>query len=214
MLFKKTKSTIRDIDNFLDTVDQGILVFKEGVKNYLEEDEESFLKNLEKLYKLESKADTIVLKIQNEFFEHSLIPQFSADVVNLLDHLDDIIDTAKKNLFQFDEEKPDIPKKFNVDFSKLTDVSCAAAEAVISAVRSFFNNPSSIKDTEHRVFYYEKEADILASDLKRKIFETKKITQLSRKIHLRYFTLHIEQISDKAEEAARILSALSIKTKD
>ena len=214
MFFKKTKSTIRDIDSFLDAVDQGILVFKEGVKYYLDDDKDNFSKNLEKLYKLESKADAMVLKIQNEFFEHSLIPQFSADVVKLLDHLDDIIDTAKENLFQYDVEVPDIPKKLNVDFAKLTDISCAAAEAVIPAVRSFFNNPSAIKDNEHRVYFYEKETDVLASDLKRKIFKDSKHLKLSQKIHLRYFTLHIEQISDRAEDAARILSALAIKTKD
>ncbi len=214
MFFKKTKSTIRDIDEFLNTIDQGILVFKEGVKYYLENDDDNFSKNLEKLYKLEAKADTIVLKIRNEFFEHSLIPQYSADVVSLLDHLDDIIDTAKENLFQYDVEVPDIPKKLNSEFSKLTDVSCAAAEAVIPAVRSFFNNPSSIKDNEHRVYFYEKETDVLASDLKRKIFKDTKHLKLSQKIHLRYFTLHIEQISDRAEDAARILSALAIKTKD
>lgn len=214
MFFKKTKATIRDIDEFLETIDQGILVFKGGVKSYLEGDIPTFESHLEKLYKLESKADAIMLKVQNDFFEHSLIPQFSADVVRLLDHLDDIIDTAKENLFQFDVEAPFIPKKLNNDFSKITDISCASAEAVIPAVRSFFNNPSSIKDNEHRVYYYEKETDVLAAELKRKIFHNVKDLKLSQKIHLRYFTLHIEQISDKAESVARILSVLTIKAKD
>ncbi len=214
MFFKKTKSTIKDIDEFLDSVDQGILVFKEGVKSYIDEDQESFGKSLDKIYKLESKADAMVLKIQNEFFEHSLIPQYSADVVRLLDHLDDIIDTAKENLFQYDVEVPYIPEKLTKDFLKLLEVSCAAAEATIPAARAFFNNPPGVKDNEHRVYFYEKEADMLAADLKRKIFKFNKHLKLSQKIHLRYFTLHIEQISDRAEYATRILSQLYIKTKD
>lgn len=214
MLFKKTKSTIRDIDDFLETIDQGILVFKEGVKHYLNDDLTNFSANLDKLHKLESKADSILLKLQNEFIEHSLIPQYSADVIRLLESLDDIIDSAKENLFQFDVEMPFIPKKITIDFSKLTDISCAAAEAVVPAVRSFFNNPSSIKDNEHRVYYYEKETDVIAADLKKKIFRDSKNLKLSQKIHLRYFTLHIEQISDRAEVAARILSVLTIKTKN
>ena len=214
MFFKKTKETIRDIDTFLDTVDSGILVFKEGVKDYLEKDKKNFEKNLEKLENLESEADKMVLKIQNEFFEHSLIPLYSADVVNLLDHLDDLIDTVKESLFQYDVETPDIPKKLIQDFSKLVDVSCAAAESVIPAVRSFFKNPAGIKDYEHRVYFYEKETDMMALELKRKIFKEIKGLKLSEKIHLRYFTLHIEQISDKAEATARILSALAIKIKD
>ena len=180
MFFKKTKSTIRDIDEFLDTVDQGILVFKEGVKSYLKEDDDSFQKNLANLYELEAKADKKVLRIQNEFFEHSLIPQFSAEVVKLLDSLDDIIDTAKENLYQYDVEIPFIPKKLTGDFLKLLEVSCAAAEAAIPAVRSFFNNPSSVKDNEHRVYFYEKETDGLAADLKRKIFKDTKHLKLSQ----------------------------------
>lgn len=214
MFFKKTKSTIRDIDGFLETIDQGILVFKNGVKSYLEGNRTEFESHLEKLYKLESKADNSMLKIQNEFFEHSLIPQYSADVVKLLDQLDNIIDTAKENLFQFDVEAPFIPKKLNTDFDKLTEVSCASAEAVVPAVRAFFNNPSSVKDNEHRVYYYEKETDVLAAELKKKIFHDVKDLKLSQKIHLRYFTLHIEQISDNAEAVARILSILTLKSRD
>jgi predicted phosphate transport protein (TIGR00153 family) len=214
MFFKKTKATIKDIDEFLETIDEGILVFKNGVKSYLEGNESAFAADLDKLYKLESKADSIILKIQNDFFRHSLIPQYSADVIKLLDLLDDIIDTSKENLFQFDVESPYIPKKLNNDFSKITDISCASAEAVIPAVRAFFNNPSFIKDSEHRVYYYEKETDVLAGELKKKIFHDVKDLKLSQKIHLRYFTLHIEQISDKAELVARLLSVLTIKAKD
>jgi uncharacterized protein Yka (UPF0111/DUF47 family) len=35
--------------------------------------------------------------------------------------------------------------------------------------------------------------------------------RLSEKIHLRYFTLHIETISDKAESLADMLSILALK---
>jgi len=214
MLFRKTKSTIERINKFLDSIDQGILVFKDGVNNYLVDDRESFDKNLEQLFKLESKADSALRKLSNEFFEHSLIPQYSADVVKLLENMDNIIDTAKENLYQFDVELPFIPKILNNDFIKLTEISTAAADAVVPAVRAFFTNPASVKDREHRVYFYEKETDTLAANLKRKIFHEMEDLKLSQKLHLRYFSLHIEQISDLAEDVARILALLIIKTSD
>ncbi len=212
MFFRKTKSTIDKINNFLDSIDQGILVFRDGVNHYLTDEKDSFNKNLEQLFKLEAEADSALRTISNDFFEHSLIPQYSADVVNLLEALDDIIDSAKENLYQFDVELPFIPKHLNNDFAKLTEISTAAAEAVVPAVRAFFINHSSVKDREHRVYFYEKETDTLAANLKRKIFHEMEDLKLSQKIHLRYFTLHIEQISDQAEKVARILSLLILKT--
>ena len=214
MFFRKTKSTIDRINTFLDSIDQGILVFREGVKNYLEDDVDSFDKSLQKMIHLEATADSKLKKISNEFFEHSLMPQFNSDLVNLLENLDDIIDNAKENLYQFDVETPFIPKSLVSDFVRLTEVSTAAAETVVPAVRAFFESPSGVKDKEHRVYYYEKEADTLAADLKRRIFKEMDDLELSQKMHFRYFTLHIEQISDLAEKAARVLALLIIKTSD
>jgi len=61
------------------------------------------------------------------------------------------------------------------------------------------------------VYFYEKEVDQLANEVKRKIFHDLDRLSLSEKIHLRYFTLHIENISDAAEIAADILSVMAIK---
>ena len=41
---------------------------------------------------------------------HSILPQHRAEVVTLLEGIDDIIDTCKEVLKQFDVEIPDIPE--------------------------------------------------------------------------------------------------------
>ena len=61
----------------------------------------------------------------------------------------------------------------------------------------------------HKVYFFEKEADRLADALKRKIFA--KDLELARKIHLRYFCLHVETLSDRAEEVADRLAIYTIK---
>ena len=61
--------------------------------------------------------------------------------------------------------------------------------------------------------FYERETDKLAVKIKRRLFKEMEFLKLSEKIHLRYFTLHIEEVSDAAELVAKMLSSLVIKIK-
>ncbi|NOR86389.1 MAG: DUF47 family protein [Bacteroidales bacterium] len=211
MLFKTAKSLIIKLDEFIDTVEQGILVFRSGVNDYIIKDEHNFLYNLESLDKLESKADKLRRSIENELIIKSLLPAHSVEILQLIEKMDDIIDIAKQNLGQFDAEIPMIPEVLNNDLIRLTETSVKAAEMVIPACRAIFNDPNTVKDKLNKVYYYEKETDKLAFDFKRKVFREIEDLKLSEKFHLRYFSLHIESISDKAEEIADILTSMAIK---
>ena len=84
------------------------MLFNEAINNYLDDDKDRFKENLKRLDKIEARADSIQRKIENYFFIHSLIPQHSADVILLIDKLDDIIDTAKTDVGEFEVEVPEI----------------------------------------------------------------------------------------------------------
>ena len=210
-LFKTTNKLKSLLEEFFNTVEQGTLIFKISVNYYVNEDFDRFLENLEKINKLEAKADKLRRDIESILYTKSLLPQFRGDVMQLLEKTDDIIDMAKSNLSQFDVERPKIPKELHGDFISLTDLTTAAAEQLIPAERAYFRDPLAVKDSIHKVYFYEKEVDQLANEVKRKIFHDLDRLSLSEKIHLRYFTLHIESISDAAEIAADILSVMAIK---
>lgn len=116
-----------------------------------------------------------------------------------------------KNLFQLEVETPNIPAELIQDFVRLTQISVSAAESVIPAAKSYFTEPINVTEKIHRVYFYEKETDLLADIIRRKIFREMKDLRLSEKFHLRYFTLHIENISDTAEKVADLLSIMAIK---
>jgi len=139
------------------------------------------------------------------------MPELRGDFMRLLEELDNIIDQAKKNLFQFDVEQPHIPAELIPDFIRLTQISVSAAESVIPAAKSYFTDPVNVNEKIHRVYFYEKEADLLADIIRRRIFREMPELKLSEKFHLRYFTLHIEMISDTAEKVADLLSIMAIK---
>lgn len=212
-IFKTSKNVIVNIDEFFDNVELGILNFKEGVHNYLDGNTAEFENNLNKVEKLEGKADAIIRKIENDFYVHSLMPNYSSDILNLLENVDDIIDNIKDTLSQFDVENPYFPEDLKSDFARLVSLSVKSAENVIPAARVYFTAPSLVKDKIQKVIFYERETDKLATKIKRRLFKEMEYLKLSEKIHLRYFTLHIEQVSDAAEVVAKMLSSLVIKIK-
>ena len=80
--------------------------------------------------------------------------------MQLLEEMDNLIDQAKKNLFQFEVETPHIPAELISDFIRLTQTSVSAAESTIPAAKSYFNEPVNVNEKIHRVYFYEKETDM------------------------------------------------------
>lgn len=211
LLFKNVKNLVIDIDEFINTVEHGVLVFKEGVLNYLDEEESSFKEKIKEIERLESVADKLQRKIDDEFYIHSILPQNISDIETMIDKMDEIIDTAKDNLYQFDVEIPYFPEEIVQDYIRLTNTSVESALAVFPAVRTFFREPVKVKDQLSKVYFYERETDKIARNLKRKLFHKLDDIGLAKKIHLRYFALHIESISDKAENLADMLRINAMK---
>jgi len=210
MLFAKANKSIDLIDKFLDCIDQSLLLFKEGVKNYLYKNTENFNNNLLSLANAEIESDKLRKEIEKALFTQSLMPQMRGDIMRLLEEMDNIIDQAKKSLFQFDVETPHIPAELIPEFVRLTQISVSAAESAMPAAKAYFTEPQSVNEKIHRVYFYEKETDVIADIIRRKIFREMPDLKLSEKFHLRYFTLHIENISDIAEKVADLLSIMAI----
>ncbi len=211
IIFAKANKSIELIDKFLNCIDQSLLLFKEGVKNYLYNNTENFNNNLLSLANAEIESDKLRKEIEKALFTQSLMPQMRGDIMRLLEEMDNIIDQAKKSLFQFDVETPHIPAELIQDFVRLTQISVSAAESAMPAAKAYFTEPLNVNEKIHRVYFYEKETDVLADIIRRKIFREMPDLKLSEKFHLRYFTLHIENISDIAEKVADLLSIMAIK---
>ncbi len=208
---KRINKSVESIDKFFDTIDQALLIFKDGVKNYLYNDVEAFSDNLQTMVRLESDAELTRREIESGLYLQSSLVRSRGDIMRLLERMDHIIDILNNNLFQFEIEHPYIPVELNADFLKLTDLSTLAVETTIPAAKAYFRTPEVITEKIHRVYFYEKETDKQAKALKRKVFHEMNTLKLSEKFHLRYFALHIEELSRAAEKTADQLSVMSIK---
>ena len=208
---RTTKNLILKIDEFFDNIDLGLLVFREGVKAYLEKDLEAFNRHIQKVESLESNADKLQRSIENEMITHSILPQHRAEVSSLIDNLDEIIDTLKSSLTEFSIEMPDIPSSLNNNFISITEASVSAGEELIPAARAYFKAPYTVREKLLKVYYFESETDKISKNTIRIIFQEMKELDLAHKAHLRYIIHHIENISDTAQKAADLLSGMAIK---
>lgn len=208
-LFERTKELTTQIDDFLDAVSEGALVFQKGVSYYLSGDAERFAQCYSEIEVLENRADELRRNIESQLYRHSLIPESRGDVLALLETMDDVINTSKNTMSLFKVECPQMVPELTNEWLELAESAARTSEAVVLAARAFFRDPRSVNDHLHRVYFHEKEGDRIAMDLKQKIFETD--LDLARKIHLRYFALNVDRVSDAAEDVADRLSIYAIK---
>jgi predicted phosphate transport protein (TIGR00153 family) len=208
---RTTRNLIIKIDEFFDDIDLGLLVFREGIKAYLEKDMDAFLRHLQKVDWLENNADRLQREIENEMITHSILPQHRQEVSTLIDELDEIIDALKSSLNEINIELPDIPTSINKNLISIAETSINAAEELIPAARAYFKAPYTVREKLLKVYYFESETDKLSLMTKKIIFQDMKELDLAHKAHLRYIIHHIENVSDLAQKAADLLSGMAIK---
>jgi predicted phosphate transport protein (TIGR00153 family) len=210
-IFKTTSAVIRQINEFMDIIDESGLVFKRGIKSYISDESDKFVETINEIGDLEERADELRRKIEDSLYRKSLLPDLRSDVLQLLENMDDLVDTAKETLMQFENETPEVPEELGDEIIDLSKISTEAVASLVLSARSFFRDPSTVKDNIHRVYYYEKQVDKASNIIKRKLFKENTTLDLPHKQHLRHFINHIEKLSDRSEGIADTLNILAIK---
>ena len=208
---KKSIKLIEDIDRYFDLIDQSLLVFKEGVRNYLYSNPVGFNDNLKNMSALDSEADVLRREIENALYTQTALVRSRGDIMRLFEKTRSITDMLNDSLFQFEIETPFIPSELNPEFMKLTEFSTLAVESVVTAAKAYFKAPETVQDKINRAYFYEKEAVKYAQTIKRTVFHNMQTLKLSEKFHLRYFALHIENLSKGAENVADQLAVMAIR---
>jgi len=209
ILFKRLKAIEAEIDNYLDMVVNGGLLFKQGIKYYLSEESEDFEQRLKNIDQVEHNADVLRRSIETKLYEQTLIPESRGDVLGLLEGVDRVLDRTANTLHQFSVETPFILPTIKPLFLDLTDASMSALETMTNGVRAYFRDLQSVRDHISKVQFYESESDSIFEKLIRTVFGTN--IHLSEKIHMRYFATQIEKIADEAEDVCDRLAIATIK---
>jgi len=207
---KKTKKLEIQIDEYLDQIIKGGLLFRQGMKYYLHKNSEQFEDRIVEIEAAENKADDLRRTIETKLYMFTLIPEHRGDVLGLLESSDKVLNLLNETLKQFSVEIPEIPENMYKIFEDLAEATIAAVDNMVQAVRAYFKDYNLVRDLITKVIFYEKESDRIADQIKREIFLNEE-KDLSYKIHIRYFAYHIERIADVAEDVCDRLSIAVIK---
>ncbi|MSO92796.1 MAG: DUF47 family protein [Rhodospirillales bacterium] len=209
-LFRRTKALENEIDDFLNKISEGALTFQIGIQTYVSHGRTpAFQEKLDHVNLLEGIADHLRRTIETKLYSQTLIPESRGDVLGLLETLDSVLNMMEGTLWGFFIERPEIPKSFHSDFIDLTDKVVQSVEVLVRASRAFFRNIEAVGDHNHKVMFFEKEADKISTKLKLAIFDSD--LPLPNKAHLRYFVENIDNVADQAEDVADRLAIYTIK---
>lgn len=211
-IFKdRNKQLELEIDLYLNCLQKGANTFLEGVKAYLRDESEHFIEHIQRIKEEEKEADEHLSSIKYVLFRYNLIPDLSADILELMDSMDDINDISKEILLDLQIIKPKIDPSLIDDFGHIAKKSKKAVETLIKAVRIYFTEFKTIEDYIIKVNLFESEADMLLHELKIKIFDDQLSGSLSEKMLLSSFAAEFAKLSDLAESIASKLSVFRFK---
>ncbi len=218
-LFGKTKFLEGQIDEFLDKLAEGAIYFERGITAYLEVGEfsETCEEKLSQIVALKEKCRELRRSIVNTLYSEMLIPDFRGDVLRLLTNLFSLLDDMGKNFQDIMIEQSHTYKVGDQvneqvstqEFLELVKVVVKSVDIVVVAARAFFRDPKSVRDHIYQVRVYESEADKIAINLKKKIFDTE--LKFSEKINLGAIVNAVDAIADKAEDVADELDIYAIQ---
>jgi uncharacterized protein len=209
-LFRRTRLIEARIDEFLDHISEAGIIFRRAVKSYLQSGPaEEFDDAMHQVADIESRADELRRTIEAELYERTLIPDLRADVMTLLEDMDDLLNICEANCYHFSIETPEIPDEFHASFNNLTETASESIDAVVMAGRAYFRNTEAVRDHTHKVILLESEADKISTRLKRAIF-TSDIPKVE-KLHLRDFVDRIDELPNAAEDIADQLGIFTVK---
>ena len=209
-LFAKTKSLENKIDLFHDKIIDAAMIFKKAIRLYLNERRSEDYKKLNKQMRLiEHEADALRRDIENMLYSQNLIPDLRADVLDLVESLDKIINKVDEVVYRFYIERPEIPSEFYLSMTTLCDQVADCCENMAIASRAFFRNFSAVRDYSQKVYFLEHESDITSGRMREAIFDS--ALPLANKNQLNWIVIDLSSIADIAEDCVDKLLIFTIK---
>jgi uncharacterized protein len=212
VLFAKTRSLELRIDEFLDKVAEGGILFERGMVLLLErglvpETEEK----MAQLLQLKERCNQLRLRVLDTLYSEMLIPDFRGDVLRLLSHLYGLLDSLKNAFQEFLIEYVEVLNRREslADVKDLVSVVVQSVQAAVLGARAFFRNPEAVRDHINQIRVYEAEADGITLRLKTSLFASSR--PLEQKLLGRDALAAIDGLADLAEEISDELSILAIK---
>ena len=209
-IFSATRELEQKIDEMHDKVIECAMFFQEAFDIYLKEKRSANYRRVSKKIKtLESQADDLRRDIESQLYRQNLIPDLRADVLQMVENIDKVINEFDEVAHKFYIEQPDIPTQFQGKFTKLIKQVSDCAENMAIASRAFFRDFTTVRDYSRKVYFLEHESDKTWAALKQDVFDSD--MELAHKIQLNMLIGEVADVADKAEDCIDAVLIFTIK---
>ncbi|MDJ0984310.1 MAG: DUF47 family protein [Desulfobacterales bacterium] len=210
-LFGRTSTLIHQIDEFLDRVAEGAMVFEEGVGILAERGvDEGCEAKLQHLNELKKNASKLGRDIVTNLYAQMLVPDARADILELIAALNRILDSLHQKFTDITIFNPDVPAGIVSGYRELTSAVVKTVESTVQAARAYFKDINTVRDHIHKISHHESASDESAIRLKKQIFSDANLN-FELKWILSNSVNDIDHIADDAEHIGDRLSIYAIK---
>ncbi|MBO6281162.1 MAG: DUF47 family protein [Alphaproteobacteria bacterium] len=209
-MFSATRDLEQKIDEMHDKVIECSMYFQEAIDTFLKEKRSQNYRRISKKIKdIEAQADDLRREIESGLYIHNLIPDLRADVLQMVENIDKVINEFDEVAHKFYIEQPDLPEKFQPKFKTLVKQVSECAENMAIASRAFFRDFATVRDYSKKVYLLEHESDKTWASLKQDVFDSD--MELAHKIQLNTLVGDVADIADKAEDCIDAVLIFTIK---
>ena len=210
LMFSGTRELEEKIDEMHDKILESSMFFRDAFEIYLKEKRSpSYRRASKKIKIVEAEADDLRREIESRLYRQNLIPDLRADVLQIVENIDKVINEFDEVAHKFYIEQPDIPQEFFEKFRLLVKQVSDCAENMSIASRAFFRDFVTVRDYAKKVYFLEHESDKTWSALKQEVFDSK--LELAHKIQLSSLIGEVADVADKAEDCVDALLIFAIK---
>lgn len=210
IMFSGTRELEEKIDEMHDKILESSMFFKDAFEIYLKEKRSPNYRRVSKKIKIvEAEADDLRREIESRLYRQNLIPDLRADVLQIVENIDKVINEFDEVAHKFYIEQPDIPQEFSEKFRLLVKQVSECAENMSIASRAFFRDFVTVRDYSKKVYFLEHESDKTWSALKQEVFDSS--LELAHKIQLSSLIGEVADVADKAEDCVDALLIFAIK---
>lgn len=209
-LFSGTRELENKIDEMHDKIIESSLYFKEAFEIYIKEKRsQNYRRASKKIKVIEAQADDLRREIESRLYAQNLIPDLRADVLQMIENIDKVINEFDEVAHKFYIEQPDIPAIYQDKFRLLVNQVSECAENMAIASRAFFRDFATVRDYSKKVYFLEHESDKTWAALKQAVFDSD--MELAHKLQLSSLIGEVADVADKAEDCIDAVLIFTIK---
>ncbi len=199
-MLRRNRIIREKIVRYTSTAKEGLARFDTGISDYCENGEGEVEKWLRSVHKRESECDLLRREIEIDLFKKSLLPETREDLMNLLEALDMIINTAEASMRKIYVEHLKLPEELCQPMTRIAHVSVQAGILAMDMAVNALEDGKRAIELDREIDLLESTVDSIQQETLYNLFDSD--MELAGKLMIRDIIEDVAQISDLAEDAS------------